>query len=62
MKRQYHTSTGVVEMEPTQAELDMEFEMKMAGPDFQMYMKSLAELTGKTEKEVKDTLKKNYKG
>jgi hypothetical protein len=36
--------------------------MKKNSPDFQMMVKSMAELTGKTEQEVEDSFKKNYKG
>jgi hypothetical protein len=60
--RQYHTPEGVIEREPTQAELDFEFEMKKNTPDFQMMVKSVAELTGKTEQKVEDTFKKHHKG
>jgi hypothetical protein len=62
MKRQYHTPEGIIEREPTQSELDFEWEMKKNSSDFQMMVKSMAELTGKTEQEVEDSFKKNYKG
>jgi len=60
--RQYFTPSGTVEMEPTQEELDREFEMKITSPDMVMLIATMAELTGKTEKDVKDSFKKNYKG
>ena len=62
MLRQYHTPDGVFTREPTQEELDFEWEMKKNGPDFQMLIDSIAELLGKTIKEVEDVMKKNYKG
>ena len=62
MLRQYHTPQGIIEREPTQGELDREFEMKKESPDFQTMVKTIAELTGKTEKEVEGTFKKHYKG
>lgn len=62
MLRQYHTPQGVITREPTQEELDREFEMKKGGPDFQMTTNVLAELLEKTTKEVEDTFKKHYKG
>jgi ATP-dependent protease ClpP protease subunit len=60
--RQYHTPTGTYLAEPSQKELDMEWEMKKNSPDFQMMKDTIAELTGKTVKEVEATMKKNYKG
>jgi len=62
MKRQYHTPHGIIERDPSQEELDMEFEMKKSSSDFQMMRDSIAELTGKSSQEVEDTMKKHYKG
>ena len=62
MLRQYHTPQGIIEREPTQEELDHEFEMERVSPTFQRQVKVLAELTGKTEKEVEDCFKKSYTG
>lgn len=62
MKRQYFTPDGVIEREPTQAELDFEWDMKKNGPDFKMMKDTIAELVGKTPEEVEATMKKHYKG
>ena len=59
--RQYHTPTGTYMAEPSQEELDREFEMEKSSPIFQRQVKVLAELTGKTEKEVEDSFKKYNK-
>jgi hypothetical protein len=62
MLRQYHTPEGVVEREPAQEELDREFEMIKISAEFQMIIRSVAELTGKKTGEVEAVFKKNYKG
>jgi len=62
MLRQYHTPEGVIVREPTQEELDREWEIRKYAPDFQMMVNTLAELTGKTLQEVEDVMKTHYKG
>jgi hypothetical protein len=59
--RQYHSPTGIIEREPIEEELNLEFEMKVSSPDIQMIVGAMAEMTGKTSKEVSDSLRKNYK-
>jgi hypothetical protein len=62
MMRQYHTPGGIVEREPSQEELDREFEMIKISAEFQMIMRSIADLMGKKTGEVEAVFKKNYKG
>jgi hypothetical protein len=60
MQRQYHTPTGTYMTEPSQQELDMEWEMRKKSPDYRMQILTIAELTGKDEKIVEETMKKNW--
>jgi hypothetical protein len=62
MLRQYHTPEGIIEREPSQEELDKEFEMMKISAEFQMIMRSISELTGKKTGEVEAVFKKHYRG
>jgi hypothetical protein len=60
MKRRYYTDEGIVEREPTEKELDAEWEIRKKDAMVKAQIRTIAELTKKTEKEVEDKMKNYY--
>ncbi len=58
--RQYHTPTEIEEREPTEKELDKEFELFIQGGIGSLILKTLQDLNPQDKEGVKKILRKNY--
>ncbi len=58
--RQYHTPGGIEEREPTEKELDQEFELFIKGGIGALLLTTLQDLNPQDKEGVKKILRKNY--